>query len=647
MSESLKIKFAPENDHHETFKSEAYRKDKDRWDKLKTIYKYSFITNLLLSQDHGILPASTFEQKKEQGIGDVFQGFQGSLVFVGLMMGSVAAGYLFTRYSCKKIIIFSYTLMILGFILFPFSGDNKFLLGFSRMVTGFFQVFMLVYFPVWVDHFGEHNKTIWISYLQIGPPLGVFMGYAITAFFNEINVYVPFISWRWAFYVQVILLLPGLYCYTTMPSRLMATNHIINESKEDLDTEEVHKIPILEASVFTPRATFHLANAKKDYDKILKQQEVDDLYSIDSDTDLNTNKDDEFCEYAFYENNKKQPIEQLDNKLIEEGSLDLSKEKAEDRDFDKNFDAKKYPFKRQQTMNQDNPGYLLTIKTIFTKYRYVSCVLTISVLYFVVTGIQFWVSDYCRVVLGMSKGYVYIMFAIVSITAPTLGVLVGGRQSSNLGGYTGEYAILFCLINVFFTCVFAIPIPFLDNFIVIGILLWLGFFFAAAAMPTQTGLMISATPENMRPVASSTAQFVENGLGYVPAPLMYSLVNHCTGGEKSRWGMTLIAFWTLWALILMIYAFLKQRKIRRERRKNNQDIKKKTQQNNMQHGFVEVPLNEFGNSQEVTSKNLIGDENKLPSDFSFNKTSNAIKSNVKKSYLTNEDVDSVNKIYGK
>ena len=49
MSESLKIKFAPENDHHETFKSEAYRKDKDRWDKLKTIYKYSFITNLLLS----------------------------------------------------------------------------------------------------------------------------------------------------------------------------------------------------------------------------------------------------------------------------------------------------------------------------------------------------------------------------------------------------------------------------------------------------------------------------------------------------------------------------------------------------------------------------------------------------------------------
>jgi MFS family permease len=98
---------------------------------------------------------------------------------------------------------------IISYIVFPLAGQNKILLGSSRLVTGFFQVFMLVYFPVWVDFFGEKNKTRWVSYLQIGPPLGVFTGYALTAIFNEIGTYVSFVGWRWSFYIQILLLIPG------------------------------------------------------------------------------------------------------------------------------------------------------------------------------------------------------------------------------------------------------------------------------------------------------------------------------------------------------------------------------------------------------------------------------------------------------
>lgn len=51
--------------------------------------------------------------------------------------------------------------------------------------------------------------------------------------------------------------------------------------------------------------------------------------------------------------------------------------------------------------------------------------LSLSTLYFVVTGIQFWISDYLLNVLGGEDTLVYTCFIVVSVTAPTSGVLVG------------------------------------------------------------------------------------------------------------------------------------------------------------------------------------------------------------------------------
>lgn len=48
-------------------------------------------------------------------------------------------------------------------------------------MTGGFQVFMLVYFPVWIDKFGGDKATTWITLLQIGVPLGIFVGYGLTS----------------------------------------------------------------------------------------------------------------------------------------------------------------------------------------------------------------------------------------------------------------------------------------------------------------------------------------------------------------------------------------------------------------------------------------------------------------------------------
>ena len=58
-----------------------------------------------------------------------------------------------------------------------------------------------------------------------------------------------------------------------------------------------------------------------------------------------------------------------------------------------------------------------------------------------VTGIQFWVSDYMLTVIGENKAIVFPSYVIVTITAPTLGVLSGGILSHKSGGYKSSNAL--------------------------------------------------------------------------------------------------------------------------------------------------------------------------------------------------------------
>jgi predicted MFS family arabinose efflux permease len=58
----------------------------------------------------------------------------------------------------------------------------------SRFLTGAFQVFMLVYFPVWIDKFGGKKATTWITLLQVGVPFGIFAGYGMTSVIVQTGV---------------------------------------------------------------------------------------------------------------------------------------------------------------------------------------------------------------------------------------------------------------------------------------------------------------------------------------------------------------------------------------------------------------------------------------------------------------------------
>lgn len=113
--------------------------------------------------------------------------------------------------------------------------------------------------------------------------------------------------------------------------------------------------------------------------------------------------------------------------------------------------------------------------------------LTISCLYFVITGIQFWVSDYMLEVLGFPESVVFTIYGVCSITATLLGVIIGGIAVHRLGGYQNLASFKLCLLMAIIAAALALPIPFVNSMAGFVTLLSLLLFSGAFIMPTLTG----------------------------------------------------------------------------------------------------------------------------------------------------------------
>lgn len=138
------------------------------------------LTNILINLDHGILPACTQEIAEYYHIGETELGLLGSLVYLGIIITGLYIGRLYQRAPSKLVCLIGLAGMCVSLFMFVLSRQ-VWLAMTSRFLTGCFQVFMLVYFPVWIDKFGGDRATTWITLLQVGVPLGIFAGYGMTS----------------------------------------------------------------------------------------------------------------------------------------------------------------------------------------------------------------------------------------------------------------------------------------------------------------------------------------------------------------------------------------------------------------------------------------------------------------------------------
>ena len=127
-------------------------------------------------------------------------------------------------------------------------------------------------------------------------------------------------------------------------------------------------------------------------------------------------------------------------------------------------------------------------------------------------------------VLGIDKDKVFISFIIVCLTAPSLGVIIGGVLTSYLGGYEDIKASYLCMCGALGATLLCAPIPFLEglyqfNGVLYGILIFGGMVF-----PSILGIIISSVDPSMKATASSFTVTMCNLIGYIPAPFVYGLI---------------------------------------------------------------------------------------------------------------------------
>ena len=455
--------------------------------KRKFIYILICLINIFINLDRGAIPAGTTEIKNKNKISNAELGMIGSLLYLGLILGSISGGYFFSKYASKWLVISS--LFILSFFLYSFtlleSSKGMYL---CRIICGFCEVFCFIYFPIWVDQYGvKGSKVIWITFLQLGVPVGTILGYLIEAL--SIKYYN---SWEGGFFFQILFIcvLSGILFLT--PDKFFERNYKHSEStQEEIENEFKIFKKSLSKKLEKNKSRYLLQNMNLINDLYNNKYGRPSLYSIfsmiDTEEDINTHK--------YFE---------VLSKLIK------------------------------------NKSYILTMFGI-------SCSL------FVITGMQFWISDYMQEVIHLESSKTYIIYAIVSISAPTLGVLTGGFLIQYLGGYTEEKALNACCKLTFIGFICSIFLPLFNTPIIFVIFMWLMLFFESSITPGLTGLMISTIPDNYKEIGNSLTQLFYNLIGFLPSPYIYGLVTSFTGGEDSKWGLAVIILWSFFGFLSLFF----------------------------------------------------------------------------------------------
>ena len=205
--------------------------------------------------------------------------------------------------------------------------------------------------------------------------------------------------------------------------------------------------------------------------------------------------------------------------------------------------------------------YFFQAKTILSNNLYLLITLAMTSIYFIVTGIQFWITKYLIEILNAEPIVVNIIFSIISITAPLSGVLFGGTISDKYGGYKGKNetkALQMCSAFGILAFFFGLPMGFMFQIIYLSILLWTFLFFGAAIIPIATGIMISCVPKDCQATSSSISQLIFNLFGYFCSPMITGFIMDIFDDEKMGfiWGMRVIFFWVSFALIFIWGSYL-------------------------------------------------------------------------------------------
>lgn len=202
-----------------------------------------------------------------------------------------------------------------------------------------------------------------------------------------------------------------------------------------------------------------------------------------------------------------------------------------------------------------NSGFFNNFCKIIKQKVFLFSALALSNLFFIITAIQYWASDYEKNIFRPEdENQIFLSFAIVCITSPTLGLFFGGFISSKTGGYEAKHSILICFIFGLLAGLVSIPVPFANDIFTFTLLLWIVLFFGGAILPNIIGIIMTSLPHHLRGSANSMTNVITNLFGYLPAPAAYGFIYNNTKNFHPRIAMIVIMYSSFIGAILLILA---------------------------------------------------------------------------------------------
>lgn len=90
---------------------------------VKLSFAIIFFLNLIINIDHGVMPAGAITIKGYLDVSNTEYGLLGSIVFFGLVLGSLAASFVYNTVSTKAVLFAAMSLNALSQLAFTITTD--------------------------------------------------------------------------------------------------------------------------------------------------------------------------------------------------------------------------------------------------------------------------------------------------------------------------------------------------------------------------------------------------------------------------------------------------------------------------------------------------------------------------------------------
>lgn len=227
------------------------------------------------------------------------------------------------------------------------------------------------------------------------------------------------------------------------------------------------------------------------------------------------------------------------------------------------------------------------------------CVAGYFSLMFISTIIQFWTSDYLKIVIKAESSMILVSFILTCLTAPVLGIITGGCIVQKFGGYESKNALNVCSVFGILAVLFAIFITQFDSLVGFATFLWIFLFFGGCIVPNLIGITLCSVPHELRAAASSSTNFFNSIFGFTPAPYFYGLLFNKTKHHSPKFAYGFSCTYSVVVFILIVLANYFRRKdfqtVTNEKEEKSSKVEKSVE--------INFKKADFTNQQEIMSNN--------------------------------------------